>query len=181
MLAAHTEASSVSHPSGSMYVIGGLTEGVRTSAVEILPNEGNQWEQATPLEEPRSRACASASHDTSMAYYIMGGATDAANATADIKWLSAINHVWHSGSPMAQPRKDHACLLVELDGIVGFLVTGGVDADDNVLNSAEFYNIAADQWRSMRRLRVGRTEHGEDTRGNKSKLLLLVKENGGKP
>lgn len=36
-------------------------------------------------------------------------------------------------------RKDHACAFVKIDEEKGVLVSGGVDSEDNLLDSVEFY------------------------------------------
>jgi len=41
-------------------------------------------------------------------------------------------------------------------------VTGGVDGEDNLLSSAEFYSVDEERWQSMASLKHGRTEHGEE-------------------
>lgn len=61
---------------------------------------------------------------------------------------------------MIEGRKDHACLYIELeDDTKGFLVTGGLGADGQVLHSAEFYDLKAQKWTQVSSLKVGRTEH----------------------
>ncbi len=58
-------------------------------------------------------------------------------------------------------RKDHACALVQIDNERGILVSGGVDNEDNLLDSVEFYNLATQAWEEISALKNGRTEHGE--------------------
>ena len=63
---------------------------------------------------------------------------------------------------MIEPRKDHACLFIELDADTrGILVTGGLGSGDEgqVLHSAEFYDVKSRKWTQVSSLKVGRTEH----------------------
>ena len=58
-------------------------------------------------------------------------------------------------------RKDHACALVQIDNERGILVSGGVDNEDNLLDSVEFYNLATQAWEEISALKNARTEHGK--------------------
>jgi hypothetical protein len=60
---------------------------------------------------------------------------------------------------MIEPRRDHACLYVELEETNGILVTGGLGRDGEVLHTAEFYNIEEKKWTQVSSLKIGRTEH----------------------
>ena len=57
-------------------------------------------------------------------------------------------------------RKDHACALVKIDEETGLLVSGGVDGEDNLLDSVEFYNLETQEWQELSPLKKARTEHG---------------------
>ena len=62
----------------------------------------------------RSRFCAVALSDTVFA--ILGGETDEAMATPTMKTYDVENEEWITQPEMAQNRKDHACLVIEIDG-----------------------------------------------------------------
>ncbi len=62
---------------------------------------------------------------------------------------------------MRQARKDHACILAEINGDKGILVSGGVDAEEKLLSSVEFYSLRTESWTELSGLKTGRTEHGE--------------------
>ena len=75
-------------------------------------------------------------------------------------------------------RKDHACALVKVDEERGVLVSGGVDGEDNLLDSVEFYNLETQEWQELSPLKKARTEHGKYLpilNANKSTLEFLVK------
>ena len=44
--------------------------------------------------------------------------------------------------------------------LTGILVSGGVDNEDNLLDSVEFYNLATQAWEEISALKNARTEHG---------------------
>ncbi len=58
-------------------------------------------------------------------------------------------------------RKDHACTFVQIDEERGVLVSGGVDDQDNLLDSVEFYNLETREWTELSPLKRARTEHGK--------------------
>ena len=57
-------------------------------------------------------------------------------------------------------RKDHACAFVKIDEEKGVLVSGGVDSEDNLLDSVEFYSLENQEWTDLSPLKRARTEHG---------------------
>ena len=57
-------------------------------------------------------------------------------------------------------RKDHACAFVKIKDDQGVLVSGGVDEQDNLLDSVEFYNLQTQTWTELAPLKNARTEHG---------------------
>ena len=57
-------------------------------------------------------------------------------------------------------RKDHACAFVRIKDDQGVLVSGGVDEQDNLLDSVEFYNLKTQNWIELAPLKNARTEHG---------------------
>ena len=66
---------------------------------------------------------------------------------------------WRETASMIEPRKDHACLYVELENTDGVLVTGGLDSNGQVLHTAEFYDIKEKKWTQISSMKIGRTEH----------------------
>jgi len=63
---------------------------------------------------------------------------------------------------MLVKRKDHACAFVAIGEEKGILVSGGVNEDDQLLDSVEFYSIDKDEWKEVAHLKQARTEHGKD-------------------
>ena len=111
----------------------------------------------------RSRFCALAVSPTTIA--VLGGERTNDNgeevmATSDMLTYSSDDGEWISQPAMFQARKDHACLMAEIDGDKGVLVTGGVDADDLLLDSVEFYSLQNEAWAELRPMKRPRTEHG---------------------
>ena len=46
-------------------------------------------------------------------------------------------------------RRDHACMWVEFETSAGVLVTGGLGPGDEVLSSAEFYDVNTKEWHQV--------------------------------
>lgn len=66
---------------------------------------------------------------------------------------------WTKLSDLNQPRRDHACVFVEFETTSGVLVTGGLGDDDEVLDSAEFFDLKTKKWTLTSSLKQARTEH----------------------
>ena len=56
---------------------------------------------------------------------------------------------WTPLAPLLTPRRDHACLYVELESSRGVLVTGGLGDQDQVLSSAEFLDVDTGEWHQV--------------------------------
>lgn len=82
-----------------------------------------------------------------------------------MKTYNIDNADWTSQPDMLVRRKDHACALVKIDEERGVLVSGGVDGEDNLLDSVEFYNLETQEWQELSPLKKARTEHGMATIG----------------
>ena len=74
-------------------------------------------------------------------------------------WSSAVRYN-PLVSGMKTPRRDHACMWVEFESSAGVLVTGGLGAGDEVLSSAEFYDVNTEEWHQVT---AGNTVHMTDT------------------
>lgn len=85
-----------------------------------------------------------------------------------LKTYSTEDETWAVEPEMSQKRKDHACLVVEINDQKGILVTGGVDEEDKLLDSVEFYSFTSEAWQTLASLKDARTEHG-------NKKILLKK------
>ena len=70
---------------------------------------------------------------------------------------------WTAQPDMLVKRKDHACALVTLGEEKGILVSGGVNEDDQLLDSVEFFSIDKDEWKEVAHLKQARTEHGKNS------------------
>ena len=160
--AAREEAAST-RMQGAMYVFGGLVDKVRVSTSEMMEDAIGEneltWESGPELPEARSRFCAVTLPD-GKTIAILGGETDAESATMDLKTYDSDNQDWSTQPEMRRKRKDHACLVVEINDQKGILVTGGVDETDALLRSVEFYSFESESWQPMADLSEGRTEHG---------------------
>jgi len=57
---------------------------------------------------------------------------------------------------MKQPRSQHSCIRVRINGRDGIIAGGGQSDAVAALNSLEFYDLARGQWYSLGRMRQGR-------------------------
>jgi len=162
MSSAREEAASVViKGSGDMIVIGGLIDDLRTTTSDRLDGGdggSGEWRGGPQLQEPRAKFCAVSTENNRFA--ILGGETDETAATADLKIYDSDNGDWSTLPEMRQARKDHACLMAEINGDKGILVSGGVDPSDVLLESAEFYSLRTESWTELSGLMTARTEHG---------------------
>ena len=71
-----------------------------------------------------------------------------------------VNDQWNPDSQLKTARKDHACSHLTLDDESGILVTGGVDDNNQPLNSVEFYSFRLREWIELGPMKIARTEHG---------------------
>ena len=143
-----------------MYVLGGFVGDSRSDTADMLESErDSEWTNGPNLPEERARFCAVKLNGQTIA--ILGGETEEEMASATMKTYDLVNGDWTTQPEMRQKRKDHACLMTEVDGEKGVLVTGGVDENDNLLGSVEFYSTESELWSDLADLKHGRTEHGK--------------------
>ena len=92
---------------------------------------------------------------------LQGGETENTPSSADVKFYDLEKSEWAAKPDMLVKRKDHACAFVTLGEEKGILVSGGVNEDDQLLDSVEFYSIDKDEWKEVAHLKQARTEHGK--------------------
>jgi len=144
---------------GQMYIFGGLVDGELARTSEKL--SGDEWTSGPDMPEGRSRFCAVALDDSSIA--ILGGeipTQDGIAISPDMKTYNLDTDAWTENPAMLLGRKDHACAFVKIDEEKGVLVSGGVDSEDNLLDSVEFYSLENQEWTDLSPLKRARTEHG---------------------
>ena len=73
--------------------------------------------------------------------------------------LSMKTGKWYSLTRMQEPRKNHACTKVTLNGRPGLVVSGGMSAKSRNLTSVEFYDVSSGQWATLPHLQRGRRNH----------------------
>ena len=69
--------------------------------------------------------------------------------------LSLRTGKWYSLTRMLEPRKNHACTKLTLNGRPGLVVSGG----NLNSTSVEFYDVSSGQWVNLPRLQRGRMKH----------------------
>lgn len=166
---AREEAASV-RLGKTMFILGGFVNGSRVAGSEKLgKDDADVWSPGPDLPEPRSRFCAVALSKTMFA--VIGGETEEATATSDMKTYDSETNEFVTQPSMTQSRKDHACLVVEINDKKGIVVTGGVDENDNLLKSAEWYSLEEETWTTLSPMTKGRTEHGMALIGGRATVI----------
>ena len=163
-----------------MYVLGGIGE----KSVESLnlaggtSDNGKRWQTGPPMPDVSARACAvgvgkdniivvgkvicenSCLKQSSSMFSFSGGHDNSStNSLPTAHKLSVSTGKWTKLPEMKHPRRDHACVFVEFETTSGILVTGGLGDDDEVLDSAEFFDLKTKKWTLTSSLKQGRTEH----------------------
>ncbi|TRY74923.1 hypothetical protein TCAL_07513 [Tigriopus californicus] len=161
MVRAREEATSVVIGT-AVFVMGGIDE--KTVEVINLKSEiqGSpdipEWKLGPDLPQVLGRSCAVLMDNETV--IIAGGHDD--NSTLSLAtgyMLNILENAWTEIPNMKVPRRDHACLFVEFEKSKGMLVTGGLGENDEVLDSAEFFDLATNEWILTSGMKVGRTEH----------------------
>eukprot|EP00095_Tigriopus_kingsejongensis_P003416 maker-scaffold1126_size61158-snap-gene-0.11 protein:Tk03416 transcript:maker-scaffold1126_size61158-snap-gene-0.11-mRNA-1 annotation:"hypothetical protein TRIADDRAFT_56004" len=145
-----------------MFVMGGVGE----KSVEIInlkaELEGEdklpEWRLGPDLPEVMARSCAAlVDNDTVI---IVGGHDNSSSQSLPLGYmLKILDNQWTEIPNMNVPRRDHACLFVEFEKARGILVTGGLSDNEEVLDSAEFFDLQTEEWTITSGMKIGRTEH----------------------
>ena len=140
----------------TMFVMGGIGE----SSVEFInaARKGAKWQSGPSLPAVTARACA-AGVDSDTIILSGGHGNGSAGSVRSAHMLSASKGKWIELAEMNHPRRDHACVFVEFETTSGVLVTGGLGEGDEVLDSAEFFDLKTRKWTLTSSLKQGRTEH----------------------
>ena len=138
---------------GQVLLIGGLYE----TTVEVWDSQDRLWKFGSELPHSVARGCAAGTGDTVI---LSGGHDNSSTASlASVLRLSTETGGWEEVASMLEPRRDHACLFLELERTRGVLVTGGLGDRDQVLDTAEFFNLETEEWTRVSGLKIPRTEH----------------------
>jgi len=148
------EEATMAMVGSQLYLMGGVGE----KSVEILDTSlEDTWFEGPELPFVLARSCAVS---TGSSIFISGGHDNTSEASlATVLKLTKETGEWSEVAAMLTPRRDHACLYVELETSAGILISGGLGGNDEVLGSAEFYDINTEEWTQVSSLKVARTEH----------------------
>ena len=148
------EEATMAMVGSQLYLMGGVGE----KSVEILDSSlEDTWFEGPELPFVLARSCAIS---TGSSIFITGGHDNTSETSlATVLKLTKETGQWSEVSGMLTPRRDHACLYVELETSAGILVTGGLGEEDEVLGSAEFYDVNTEEWTQVSSIKVARTEH----------------------
>ena len=140
-----------------IYIMGGIIDGEQTRNVERYSD--GRWQSGPSLPEVRSRFCAVALDQTTLA--ILGGEVENSPVSSEMKTYYIDRLEWLDQPDMLVRRKDHACSIVMLGETRGILVSGGVGEDEQLLDSVEFFSLDDQTWQELAPLKMPRTEHGK--------------------
>ena len=147
------EEASMAMLGSQLYIMGG--NGLQS--VEVLDSMLNKaWSSGPELPFVISRSCAMS---TGSSIILAGGQSNQSSSLSLVLSLSKDQGEWTEEQSMLQPRRDHACLYVELEDRKGMLVTGGLGEEDEVLASGEFYDVSTGEWSMVGSMVMARTEH----------------------
>jgi hypothetical protein len=147
------EEASMAMLGSQLYIMGG--EGLQS--VEVLDSMlETAWSSGPELPFVISRSCAVS---TGSSIILAGGQSNQSSSLSLVLSFSKDQREWTEGQNMLQPRRDHACLYVELEDRKGMLVTGGLGEKDEVLASGEFYDVSTGEWSMVSSMVMARTEH----------------------
>lgn len=122
--------------------------GVGHDSVEILELRGDKvWIDGPSLPDSLARSCAVTAGSSIIV--IGGHSNDSTQSLDTVLMYESSASSWTQLPVMLTPRRDHACIYVELETSAGVLVTGGLGLEDEVLSSAEFYDINTKEWHQV--------------------------------
>jgi len=142
-------------PSGKVYVVGGVYQGV-SPAVEEYDPLTNSWAARAPLPTPRYRLQAVAASNGRV--YAVGGLDNnpvSNQHVATVEEFDPPTNTWTTKAPMSTPRVDFG--LVAIGGKI--YAVGGSNGV-GVLASVEEYDVAANTWTARAPLPIGRNDLG---------------------
>ena len=120
-----------------MLVLGGRDqEGSELIGFEIYDNENNEWKPVPEWEMVQGRYSFCAVPVNETAILIIGGYNQN-GPLASVELLDIKSGRWETLDDLPQPRYGHACLLMELAGQEGILVSGGALTGSDV----DFYDL----------------------------------------
>ncbi len=147
------DESAMAKIGGQVLLIGGLYE----SSVEVWDAQESVWKAGSELPNVIARGCAVSNGEMVI---LTGGHTNTSTESlATTLMLSTETGGWTEIKSMMVPRRDHACIFMELERTTGVLVSGGLGENDEVLDSAEFLNLDTKEWTKVSPLKIPRTEH----------------------
>ena len=109
------------------YVIGGV--GHRTVETFDMARNGTKWQITTSLPGVVARACAVTAFNETI--FVVGGHDNVSTNSLPTGYSYRVSEgKWTAIAEMNVPRRDHACLFLEMEDNNGILVTGGKKFQD---------------------------------------------------
>jgi len=111
---------------------------------EVYDNKLDEWNPVPEWQMAQGRYSFCAVPVNSTALLIIGGYSQE-GALASVELLDIKTGRWEKLQDLPQPRYGHSCLLMELAGSEGILVSGGALTGSDV----DFYDLSTKSWRSL--------------------------------
>jgi len=132
------DESAMAKIGGQVLLIGGLYE----SSVEVWDAQESVWKAGSELPNVIARGCAVSNGEMVI---LTGGHTNTSTESlATTLMLSTETGGWTEIKSMMVPRRDHACIFMELERTTGVLVSGGLGENDEVIGSFSSLKVIID-------------------------------------
>lgn len=131
---------------GNMIVLGGVgNDGSDLINFEVFNSTKNAWETRPEWEMARARYsfCAVPVNDTSL--LVIGGYSKYKGPLSTVELLNTVTGKWESLQDLPQARYGHSCLMMELGGREGILVSGGALTGSKV----DFLDLKTGKWEHL--------------------------------
>jgi len=145
---------------GEMMVMGGYNQNMGwLNAVEKRSSDGT-WTEMEPWAMPRMifDFCAVQMDDHRI--MVLGGNVIGQFDSNDMDILDTTTNTWSKGPSMAKRKATHDCIVTEVNGEKGVMVTGGCSSNCLYhLHDTSFFSFATETWTELEPMNTGRMGH----------------------
>lgn len=176
MVASRRYAASVTMPDGRLVILGGYNTGSAwLDTVEVKEaGNGKPFNMVDGWKLPRKMfdLCAVAINNTHI--FIAGGSMYGKPQVEAADILDTTTNTWHSLPNMPLARSAPGCILTEVNGESGILVTGGLNSEQlEQTKRTEFLSLSTHKWTQLENLVQDRMGHNIFQLGAKNKLTVV--------
>ncbi|TRY78121.1 hypothetical protein TCAL_09781 [Tigriopus californicus] len=138
----------------TMVVLGGENSGGQISSTEYLDREAGYWMEGVTMSSNVEAACSVAISESSLV--IVGGTSG--SFLSKVELFDIETYEWTRLSDLRRGRYDHGCLLADVNGTLGVIVTGG-QVSSGATSTVEFLNLKTWEWSDLPSLNSPRSGH----------------------